>query len=209
MTDPKTTEPKGLDLGTPGAPNADPKPEVKAEPAPKAPETYSDWKLPDGYTLDPEAAAEVGPLFKELNLSQDQAQKLIDTYAKHSIKSSEDAMNAWLDKRKEWRDGLKTDEVLGKLVGKDGNHGPDSPLSITINKALDGLGNPKLVADFKDTMDMTGAGDAPAFVRVLYALASKLTEGTTHVAGNPTGRDNQGRPTPGGALYPHLPSRSG
>jgi hypothetical protein len=182
----------------------------KAEPkaVSGAPEKYADWKLPDGYELDAGVAAEAEPIFRELGLPQDAAQKLVDFYAKHALASSKENLDAWMDTRQEWRDSMKSDPVLGKLVGKDGNFGPDSPLISTINRALEGLQNPKLVADFKAAMNLTGAGDNPAFVAVFHALASKLTEGTSYARGEPT-KTNSSRPTAGAALYPNLPPAGG
>jgi len=175
------------------------------QPPAGAPEAYSDWKLPDGYALDTGVSENGSKLFKELNLTQDQAQKLVDFYSEHAIKSSKETLDAWTATRKEWRDGIANDPQLGKLTGSNGNFGPDSALVVTVNRALDGLQNPKLVSDFKDAMELTGAGDNPAFVKVLYALASKVTEGTTYARGEPS-RAANARPTAGAALYPNLPA---
>jgi hypothetical protein len=178
------------------------------------PEKYDAWTVPEGYELDAGLVDEASPIFKELGLTQEASQKLVDFYAKHALKSSDDAMKAWMETRSEWREDMKSDPVLGKLVGKDGNFGPDSPLVRTINRALDGLQNPKLVSDFKAAMNLTGGGDNPAFVQVLHALASKVTEGTSYASGSPTNIDPKtgqvrGRPSAGAALYPSLPSASG
>ena len=178
-----------------------------AKPSP-APEKYEAWKVPEGYELDAGLVEEASPIFKKLGLNQDQTQELVDFYSKHALKTSEANNEAFWNLRKEWRDGMIKDEALGKLVDKSGKHGPDSPLVVTINRALDGLQNPKLVADFKDAMELTGAGDNPAFVRILHALASKVTEGTTYAVGGPT-KGNSSRPTAGAALYPSLPSSQG
>jgi hypothetical protein len=170
-----------------------------------APEAYSPWKLQEGYELDTGVSEAGSKIFKELNLTQDQAQKLVDFYSEHAIKSSKETLDAWTATRKEWRDGIAADPQLSKLTGSNGNFGPDSALVVTVNRALDGLQNPKLVSDFKDAMELTGAGDNPAFVKVLYALASKVTEGTTYAKGEPSKAANA-RPTPGAALYPNLPA---
>lgn len=184
----------------------------KQAPPAAAPEKYEAWKVPEGYELDPEVKTEAEPLFKELGLSQDAAQKLVDLYSKHSIKSLEEhnksASDWWAKRQQDWREELKRDPQVGKLVGSNGNFGPDSAVVQTVNRALDGLQNPKLVSDFKEAMDLTGAGNNPAFVKVLYALASKVTEGTSYAAnGNPV-RPNAGRPTPGAAMYPNLRSEA-
>lgn len=189
--------------------------EAKAPP-PGAPEAYSDWKLPEGFELDDKINEAAKPLFKELGLTQDNAQKLVDFYNEHAKRISEERdkglMDYWQKTRSDWRDELKKDDVVGKLVGENGNFGPDSALITTVNKALDGLQDPKLVSDFKDAMELTGAGDNPAFVKVLYALSKKVTEGSSYAAGNPspldpkTGQVRGSRPTAGAAIYPHLPS---
>lgn len=181
-----------------------PKPEDK--PPSGAPESYTAWKLPEGYEFDAGVQEEAGALFKELNLSQEQSQKLIDLYTKHGLRSGDEAINSWLETRREWRESLKNDPVLGKLAGSDGNFGPDSPLVSTINRALTGLQNPKLVSDFKAAMELTGAGDNPAFVRVLHALASQVTEGTSHASGGPVAAAAKRPATAAAAIYPNLPS---
>ena len=173
-----------------------------------APEKYADWKLPTGYELDAGVSEAGSKLFKELNLPQEMAQKLVDFYSEHALKTSKENLDFWAETRKGWREDIKSDPALGKLVGSDGNFGLDSPLVATVNRALDGLQNPKLVSDFKEAMELTGAGDNPAFVRVLHALASKVTEGTTYAVGGPT-KGSSSRPTAGAALYPSLPSSQG
>src|SRR5215469_13319641 len=56
-----------------------PKPEPP-KPAEGAPEKYSDFKVPEGYQLDPEVNTKASDLFKSMGLSQDSAQKLVDFY---------------------------------------------------------------------------------------------------------------------------------
>lgn len=152
--------------------------------------------------------AEVTPVFKELGLTQEQGQKLMDLYAKNGLKTAEANMAAWQKTRADWRTELKTDPEIGKLTDRTGNFSASSPLVQTINDALNGLQNPKLVTDFKAAMDLTGAGDNPAFVKVLHALAKQVTEGTTHVTGGPTNA-NRRPASAGAALFPNLPSAQG
>src|SRR6516164_9164013 len=47
-----------------------------------APEKYEDFKTPEGFVLDQEAAGEFGALAKKGNLSQSFAQELVDFYIK-------------------------------------------------------------------------------------------------------------------------------
>lgn len=183
-TSPKTEEPK------PGDPPKDPKTEVPA--------TY-EFKAPDGYTLDPKVIEEATPIFKELNLTQDQAQKLIDIQLKREISSAEAGQKAYNDMRAGWVAEVKADaEIGGKL----------SEVKQTIGKGLDSLGDPTLVASFKEAMNLTGAGDHPAFVKAMYKMSQRLTEGAP-VSGkgpSPHGQTapNAAPPTAASALYPNL-----
>jgi hypothetical protein len=62
-------------------------------------------------------------------------------------------------------------------------------------------------------MDMTGAGDNPAFILTFYRLAQRQTEGS-HVAGRGPSPGGQQRPgsadirSPAQDLWPNLPSAS-
>src|SRR6266403_1426137 len=49
-----------------------------AEPTPGAPEAYTDFTLPEGVKLEGETLKSAQELFKDLNLPQDGAQRLVD-----------------------------------------------------------------------------------------------------------------------------------
>ena len=71
-----------LDSGNKDAkPEGDGKPTGEPKPA-GAPDSYSDFTLPDGFTWDDARKGEATTLFKELNLPQESAQKLVDAYCK-------------------------------------------------------------------------------------------------------------------------------
>ncbi len=208
---PTTTEP--TPTSTTPQPNTSTDPPKSAEssllnsqapkPAEGAPEKYESFKVPDGYQLDAAVVEEASPIFKELGLSQDKAQKLVDLYSKHSAATSEGLAEAVRKQNETWQSEAKAHpDLKGKLD-------PGGPVLTTISRALDSLGDAKLTADFKAAMDFTGAGNHPAFIRTFYAMASKIAEGT-HVAGNgpsPLGQVAPGaRPaSPAKALYPNLP----
>lgn len=175
-------------------------PTTPTEPAkPVVPEKYADWSLPDGYELDSGVSEKASGLFKELGLTQEQGQKLVDLYSAEAVKSHQEMIDAFWNQRREWRDSMKTDPGLKDLRFNGDNIAADSPLVVTVNRALEGLQNPKLVADFKAAMNDTGAGDHPALVKVLHALAKQVTEGTTYARGNPVAPAK--RPSPGEAIY--------
>lgn len=173
--------------------------EKKEEAKPGAPEKYEAWKLPEGYEFSEEVATEVGAMFKEIGLTQEQGQKLVDYYAKSTLEAAEAPVNLWLDKQEEWQNEIKNDPKIGSKL---------PVVKASIAKMVDGLGDTKLADSFREAMDYTGAGNNPAFVRLMYALAQKYGEGT-HVSGEKPGPDGQKSPTkPGGpgagALYPNL-----
>lgn len=186
-----------------------PEPLIAEEKAPAepAPETYADYKVPEGWELDGDMKAEANELFKGMKLSQANAQKLVDFYIKTNQEALEAPYKAFKDLTDSWREeSMNHPDLKGKL-------GPGKEISVRISRALDSLGDPKLAQDFRQAMDLTGAGNHPAFIRVISKLAEAVTEGS-HVAGN--GPSPQGQTPPGQAaqrtaaqaLWPNLPTQN-
>lgn len=169
-----------------------------------APEKYADYKVPEGFELSADLKAKVDPVFKELGLSQENAQKLVDTYSELTKEASQAPLKAWADTVKAWgEESANHPDLRGKL-------GPGKEINVTIGKALDSIGDATLASEFRQLMDLTGAGNHPAFIRVIHALAARVTEGT-HVTGNgpsPAGQSKPGMPPPSAAaaMWPTLPS---
>lgn len=170
--------------------------------------TYTPFTVPEGYELNPAVATEASTLFKEMNLTQEQAQKLVDFYGKQVTSITEasttSAQTAWNDTNTEWQRQTMADPELGPHIAK---------VKETISRALNSVGDAKLTAEFKSVMDLTGAGNHPAFVKAFYKLASAVTEGR-HVKGSgPTNESQrapgQGKPSAAQALYPNLVSAGG
>lgn len=150
--------------------------ETPTEPA-GAPEAYSDWKMPEGYEIDTEAKTEADTIFKELNLTQDQGQKLIDMYAKYSKASAEESAKVYNEYRDSQRAAVKADpEIGGKL----------DQVKTTVARAINELGDPALAKQFRQDMDYTGAGDTLSFIKVFYKLAQAVTEGQHVTGGGPS-----------------------
>lgn len=167
-----------------------------------APETYADFTAPEGFDLNEEVMAKATPLFKELGLTQDSAQKLVNFYADQAKQAAQAPIDFFEQKKSEWRNEIKTDpEIGGKL----------NQVIPSISRMIDGIGDAKLSADFREAMDFTGAGDNPAFVRALWKISQKLSEGTPVRSGGPVGQDGRPpgqRPTAAQALYPGGPRKS-
>lgn len=168
-----------------------------------APEAYADFKAPEGFEIDKETLAKATPVFKELGLSQENAQRMVDFYAQISKDAAEAPYKLYEEMRGKWRDEVIKDAALG-----DGT-GLRSEVKSTIGRAIDSL--PQDVArDFKAAMDLTGAGDNPAFIRAFYNLAQRIGEGTSVKAGAPAPVSKPGAApkSAAAALYPNLPSSS-
>lgn len=204
QTEAKTeAKPDGKTLLTEGK-KEEPKVEEKKAEKTGAPEKYEDYKVPDGYTLDPEIKGEADKLFKGLGLSQDQAQSLVDFYTNKTTEAFQAPFKAYQEMTEGWR---KEAEAHPDLRGKLGE---GKEVNVRIAKMFEGIGDPALVTQFKETMDLTGVGNHPSFIRLLDKVAQRLTEGT-HVAGKGPTTASQSSPdaappTVGGALWPKLPS---
>jgi len=177
--------------------------EPASPPAPGAPDSYSDFRLPEGYTLDKDLLAEATPLFKELNLSQDQAQKLIDTYTKQTSAQEARLLKLVEDTRAKFVADLKADPVMGSNL---------EAVRTDINRAFTHL-PADVVTAAKAALDFTGGGDHPAIVRAFYELSKLVNEGTHVSGGGPSteGQQQGGKtaaPTAAAALYPNLRSAS-
>lgn len=162
-----------------------PEAETKVE---GAPEVYADFKLPEGFKANSEALKSVSATFKELNLTQDQAQKLVDAYTSNLIDVMKGPEEAYNTIREGWRKEVLSDATLAT----GGKMKPE--VLQTIGRAIDSIGDAKVSQSFREIMDTTGVGDNPAFVKMFYHLAKASTEGT-HVNGN--------GPSPGGQSHPN------
>ena len=179
---------------------AESKPESKTpEPAtPQVPDTY-DFK-----DADPTVVEKATPVFKELGLSQEAAQKLVDLYNTQA-KTSADAMVKQVnDMRTGWRDTIAKDPEMGPKL---------DAMKADIGRAKSTLfeNDTKGLAAFNEAMDLTGAGDHPDIVHAWYRMAQRINEGT-HVSGRGPSEAGQSapnkaaKPSAAQAMYPNLPS---
>ena len=170
------------------------------EPPAGPPESYAAFTLPEGARPIDAAISEATPLFKELGLSQSQAQKLVDFYAKTVVDQTKAISDLRVSTIEGWRNQIKADPEIGPNLDK---------VKVTIGRALAALNDPPLVAEFAKAMDLTGTGDNPAFVKVFNRLCSRISEGT-FVSGHgasPLGQTQPGREAPpslAAAMYPNL-----
>lgn len=166
--------------------------QTKAEEAAKnsAPETYADFVAPEGVVLDPEMLAEFAPMAKELNLSQEKAQKLVDLGSK-MIQKQMDGIFAAHEQRKEaLLVAAKADPEIGEDV-KLWN--PDDPESASKSIALRAFNSIAATTPaIKAMVDETGIGNHPEFIRVFYRIGKNMREDTFVNPGGGDGSADKG-----------------
>lgn len=126
------------------------------------PDTYADFSLPEGMPLDDALLTEATPLFKELGLTQEQAQKLVDFQAKQVQASSQSQVDAFNQLMDDWTEKSKNDSEFG---------GDKFEESIAVARsAIDKFGTPEL----KQLLEEHGVGNHPELIRFMVKVG-KLT----------------------------------
>lgn len=125
-----------------------------------APEEYAEFTMPEGIELDTEMAAEFKGAAKDLNLTQEAAQRMVDLAAKMRQRDVEAIVNL----RAEWVDQTKSDKEIGgdKL---------DATLGVA-RKAVDAYGSPA----FKELLNQSGLGNHPEVVRFMANVGKTVSE---------------------------------
>lgn len=160
-------EPTALGGGDADPPADDPEAGTKAE----VPEAY-ELATPEGFEkLDDTAVAEATPVFKELGLSNEQANMLVPvaaSFAKRIVdQRDQQLMGTILEQRKDWLETARKDPELGG-ANWDG----------TINsaaKALEQLGFPK-GSPLRVALDESGFGNHPELIRFISKVGKAIGE---------------------------------
>ncbi len=136
--------------------------ETKAQ----APEKY-DFKVPEGMEIDTALVDAVTPIFKDIGLSQEQAQKLVDAYAPHiqnKIKAQQDeAVTTWNKQINDWK--AETTKELGVNLKTE---------LASAGKFIQKYGTPKL----REILNETGLGNHPEVVKAFAKAGKALGEDT-------------------------------
>lgn len=154
--------------------STDAKSDAKSAAPAGAPETYADFTAPDGFEIDKALLGEFTPTLKELNLTQDQAQKVMDFAPKLVTATVEKTTAAvmqavGLADRDDWAQQVREDQEIGgdKLAEN---------LALA-KKALEAFGTPSLTAFLKSTQLGNHPDLIRAFVRAGKAIASDSASG--------------------------------
>lgn len=84
----------------------------KEETPPGAPEKYA-FTAPEGQELDTSALAQFEPVARELNLTQEQAQNLVDVYPKVLAGVQQQQAESWQKQTEDWAAAVKADKDIG------------------------------------------------------------------------------------------------
>lgn len=152
--------------------------------APKAPEKY-EFKAGDGQTYDAEVMGAFADAARELDLSQDDAQKVLDKVAPVMAARQAQALEAM---RNEWTESSRSDKEFG---------GDKLPENLAVaKKAMDQFGTPEL----RTLLNESGLGNHPEVIRLLYRAGKAISEDSRVVTGG------QGTPlaTTAQRMYPGM-----
>lgn len=156
-----------------------------------APESYEDFTLPEGVELDATLTDEIKSVAKDLNLPQEQAQKLADLAADRIQAMRDQQTQALQEARTRWADEAKADKEFGgaKL---------DENLAVAA-KAMKAFGSPELV----NLLNETGFGNHPELIRAFYRAGKAISEDVVVPSGTNV---KTGAKDPAKSLYPNQQS---
>ncbi|HDS7133368.1 TPA: peptidase [Klebsiella aerogenes] len=139
------------------------KPDDKEQKAEGAPEKY-EFTAGEGVELDTEALKDFEPVARDLNLTNEQAQKLVDAYPKILAGVQQRQAEAWQAQTEEWAATVKADKEIGgdKLTANLG----------VAQRALDTFGTPEL----KEYLNGTGLGNHPELVKAFIKVGKAMSE---------------------------------
>ena len=159
--------------GTEGDKSQDDKPADGDKPADKsedeeqkqegAPEKY-EFTAGEGVELDSEALKDFEPVARDLNLTNEQAQKLVDAYPKILAGVQQRQAEAWQAQTEQWAADVKADKEIG---GEKLTANPSAA-----QRARDLFGGPVL----KEYLNTTGLGNHPELVKTFVKIGKAMSE---------------------------------
>ena len=156
---------------------SDDKPEQGSDkdkkPETQAPEKY-ELTAPEGTELDSKAVELFEPVARELDLTNEQAQKLAGLWPQLQEQMQQRQAESWGQQVEKWAADTKADKEIGgdKYAGAVGH----------AQKALDTFAS----KEFREFLDTTGMGNHPEMVRA-FAKVGKLMSEDSFVTGQGSG----------------------
>lgn len=145
----------------------------KAKEAKGAPEKYEDFKLPDGAIVDQPLLEEFKTTAKELNLTQEKAQKLVDLELKVMDAYGKQMAGEFVKIKNQWKQDTR--DVLGATLKAD---------LLIASKAIEKLGTPEL----RKMLNETGVGNRKELVKFFVEVGKLVREDPVIDGSNKTGQ---------------------
>lgn len=127
------------------------------------PESYQ-FNMPEGVNMDQAMADEAGPVFKELGLNQEQADKLTGLMAAKIGRDAQAQQDAFSKQLEDWATELKNDSDVGGI-----SFGKNAGIA---RQAIEQFGSPEL----KELLDTSGMGNNPALFKFALNVGKLLSE---------------------------------
>lgn len=129
-----------------------------------APEAYEAFQTPEGFEVDEARMGEFQTFAKEMNLTQENAQKVLDWAVAELNNVNTAQAEQWKDTVKGWRKEAAADKEYGGHNMKEN--------MAHVARALQKFGTPELNA----MLDSLGVGNHPELVRFFYRAGKELAE---------------------------------
>ena len=196
---PHTESEPGL-LGQPDAPKpdaeakpADAAPVVETPPAPE-PIAYEAPTMPDGVVLDNERLGAADAVFRELGISNEGRQRLIDMYVAErqddAARTLQGQHDAFADVKRTWRESAMADPEIGGAAIRTSVE--------SANRAIQSFTTDKTRQPFMDMLTASGLDSHPEMIRFLNYVDRKFSEPAIAPLPRAPSPDN-GRRTPQGS----------
>lgn len=138
-------------------------------------------QMPEGIEVDQELLDALGGDFKELGLTNGQAQKLADKFIEVQSKRMEERSNAWGETVSGWVETAKADKEIGGDKW-------DATVA-TAQRAVNTLGTPEL----KEYLNASFGGNHPELIRFMAKVGAMIKEDNP-AAGGAEGRGKPAEP---------------
>ncbi len=154
----------------------------ETKPGQRAPEEYADFTVPDVFKLEGQELADFKSFAKEQDLTQGQAQKVLDFAGPKIQEMIEQPYKAWNELQARWREEVKVDPEIGgtkfeqsvKEAGSVFVPGESNPF----------VKNEAEAKSLREALNATGAGNNPEVVRLFVKIGRLLAE-PGHLTGRP------------------------
>jgi len=155
---------------------------------PEVPEVY-EFTMPEGVELDAKAVETFTPILRELELGNEQASKLVATFAQFRAAEAQQQLQEHEQQVAEWAKEVRNDPEIGGAKFTE--------TATAAQRAVKQFGSDEL----RTLLDRTGLGNHPVLVRTFAAIGRAISEdqGTSR-----SDTDTAPQKSPAAILYPNM-----